>query len=597
MNIKTFVLTTFLSLLSLPRILTFKCGHNALSTRIKPKPIPSTSSSSSSSSLRNLTSTTPNMQSIAFYIDDTYAKQQTDVNADVKEFSLDSLTKATELFTTLLKVTRVPTITLTKLIIEEACEIPESAYKQELLGGISDYDIIIFPSFQNLPEGVEASATYCAFDETSGRPLAGVIHFNKAFPLTKHNAKDYQIMLHFHELTHVLVFNSELINKNFNGKSNAYRIITGTVNGQSRNLLATPKVVAAARKHFNCSTLQGIELENQGGEGTMHNHWESRVMLGDYMIGFEYGESVISEITLALFEDSGWYQVNGLYTGGLFRFGKGKGCEFINKTCITASTTSNTDKAKANTRKTNSSAITTTFISNSGNEYCTRRGHSMCLPGRTSTALCYIKDYVLPIPAAFRYFGNATCGGYEPTDFCPVPYVNIDDEYFYPTHCNTGKGTSTIPPSLGFTLSDTSICVMSTLTLKGRTDQYAFRNVQRAMCHEIECDTTNKQVIITVRDYKIKCPTEGGKTTHEAFDGAVLCPDYNLVCTGSVFCTDPISCVNKKSVPLESTFTYDYVANNTQEMTVEAMNSGSNALYIKYNCFVVIVVGLLCLLK
>ena len=588
MNIKTFALTTFLSLLSLPRILTFNCGHNILASRIKPKPLPSTSSPT----LRNLTSTTPNMQPIAFYIDETYANQQTDVNADVKEFTLDSLKKATELFTTLLKVQRVPTIALTIDNIE-ACEIPDSAYNPELLTGIDGYDVIIFPSFQNLPEGVEASATYCASDQTSKRPVAGVIHFNRAFPLTKHNAKDYQIMLHFHELTHVLVFNVELIKNQFNGTSNAFRVITGTINGQSRYLLATPKVVAAARKHFNCSTLQGVELENQGGEGTMHNHWESRVMLGDYMIGFEYGESVISEITLALFEDSGWYQVNGLYTGGLFRFGKGKGCEFINKTCITASTTSNTVDAK----KTNNSASSITFVSNSGNEYCTRRGHSMCLPGRTSTALCYIKDYVSSIPAAFRYFGNATCGGYEPTDFCPVPYVNIDDEYFYPTHCNTGKGTSTIPPSLGFTLSDTSICVMSTLTLKGRTDQYAFRNVQRAMCHEIECDTTNKQVVITVRDYKIKCPTQGGKTTHEAFDGAVLCPDYNLVCTGSMFCTDPISCVNKKSVPLESTFTYDYVANNTQEMTIEAMNSGGNALYMKYYCFVVIVVGLLCLIK
>ena len=44
-------------------------------------------------------------------------------------------------------------------------------------------------------------------------------------------------------------------------------------------------------------------------------------MLGDYMIGADYGETVISEITLAVFEDSGWYKVN-YYTGGLFRYGK-----------------------------------------------------------------------------------------------------------------------------------------------------------------------------------------------------------------------------------------------------------------------------------
>ena len=33
-----------------------------------------------------------------------------------------------------------------------------------------------------------------------------------------------------------------------------------------------------ARRHFNCSSLQGVELENQGGEGTSLNHFEKRVL-------------------------------------------------------------------------------------------------------------------------------------------------------------------------------------------------------------------------------------------------------------------------------------------------------------------------------
>ena len=44
-------------------------------------------------------------------------------------------------------------------------------------------------------------------------------------------------------------------------------------------------------------------------------------MLTDYMTSVYYDESVISEITLALFEDSGWYKAE-YYTGGLFRYGK-----------------------------------------------------------------------------------------------------------------------------------------------------------------------------------------------------------------------------------------------------------------------------------
>jgi len=33
-----------------------------------------------------------------------------------------------------------------------------------------------------------------------------------------------------------------------------------------------------ARAHFNCSTLEGVEIENQGGGGTSFAHWEQRVL-------------------------------------------------------------------------------------------------------------------------------------------------------------------------------------------------------------------------------------------------------------------------------------------------------------------------------
>ena len=38
---------------------------------------------------------------------------------------------------------------------------------------------------------------------------------------------------------------------------------------------------------------------------------------------------LITELTLALLEDSGWYEIN-YYTGGLMRFGKNKGCDYYN---------------------------------------------------------------------------------------------------------------------------------------------------------------------------------------------------------------------------------------------------------------------------
>lgn len=42
-------------------------------------------------------------------------------------------------------------------------------------------------------------------------------------------------------------------------------------------VMVTPRVVEEVRRHFNCSDLEGAELENQGEEGTALTHWEKRV--------------------------------------------------------------------------------------------------------------------------------------------------------------------------------------------------------------------------------------------------------------------------------------------------------------------------------
>lgn len=43
-------------------------------------------------------------------------------------------------------------------------------------------------------------------------------------------------------------------------------------------MMVTPKVVEEARRHFNCSKLEGAELEDQGGDGTALTHWEKRIL-------------------------------------------------------------------------------------------------------------------------------------------------------------------------------------------------------------------------------------------------------------------------------------------------------------------------------
>lgn len=42
-------------------------------------------------------------------------------------------------------------------------------------------------------------------------------------------------------------------------------------------VMVTPRVVEEVRQHFNCSSLEGAELEDQGEDGTALTHWEKRV--------------------------------------------------------------------------------------------------------------------------------------------------------------------------------------------------------------------------------------------------------------------------------------------------------------------------------
>ena len=62
-------------------------------------------------------------------------------------------------------------------------------------------------------------------------------------------------------------------------------------------------------------------------------HWEKTVMGNDYMTATTQPHMVISDITLALFEDSGWYMPNYTYAeeyngNHSHWWGKNRGCDF-----------------------------------------------------------------------------------------------------------------------------------------------------------------------------------------------------------------------------------------------------------------------------
>ena len=250
------------------------------------------------------------------------------------------------------------------------------------------------------------------------------------------------------------------------------------------------------------------------------------------MIATDYPEIVISDITLAVFEDSGFYKVN-YYTGGLFRFGKGEGCGFFEKKCI--------ENKK----------------SNFDNEFCTKSQDPFCTSGHLSKGNCYIVKYNDNLEKHYQYFSDPNIGGYPPADYCPISFDNLYDktDSYFVTNCKLGR-QNTIQSDYGEVIGENSICVESSLV----PESSKLNKIFRSICYHSTCDKGNKRVILTIGSHNVVCPKEGGLLENPyGFKGKIICPDYNSICTSNEWCNEPIDCIEKKIVADESSYNYDYV--------------------------------------
>ena len=375
-------------------------------------------------------------------------------------------------------------------------------FDQNLKNPYKDFDLLIFPIISQLSQNVLAAATPCLASPLTYRPMAGIILINKDLSLSKNDFKYYMKNLLFHEVTHVLGFHPTI----FREKGLYYN---ETIDNEERIFINSPKVLEKAKIHFGCDSIKGIRLENQGGEGTTGSHWESRYMLGDYMISSDYQEVVISDITLALLEDTGFYKAN-YYTGGLFRFGKNQGCAFLNKKCLY------------------NKGMSTSFP----NEFCLEEKIAFCTTSHLAKGNCYLKEYNNNLVDKYRYFEKRNKGGLAASDYCPVSYaLEIDDNYYLPKNCNLGKKEYSTE-----TIGVDSICFESSI----------FNN--------------NKKINIYIQDNIIICPGYDTVLSNpNQLKGEIHCPDYNMVCTSDVWCNDIFDCIDKHSVAdLNS---YDYISN------------------------------------
>ena len=436
---------------------------------------------------------------------------------------------------------KTPLPSSTPLILpSQTCSfIPIPSHYQHT--GINNTDLILFISLaplpDNLPSNIEASSSHCIQDANTFRPIAGFIHFNPSLPINKSPRYiNYLTYLTLHEITHVLLFNPSLFS--FFPNANTLSTITHPLTGITQHIITSTNVLKHAKEHFMCDNITGIPLEYHGDDSTINGHWSKRYMNTDYMIGDSYGENVISNITLALFEDSGWYLPN--YTmSSLFLFGKNVSCGFFN-----ASAKCVDEQHKGN--------ISTSYP----NEFCTMLNYPQCSIGNVFRGNCRGRRY-LHLERHEQYFINENIGGADVMmDKCPIV---IENEAYYGGSCRIGneEGLDAFEK-----VCDNCICVVieknisinnnstnrnlrrskgSNYIKNAKMDDevYYKGNEIRTGCVEYECihvHTSHQVEMYVVLKYKEsvirrKCSYKGERLMIKEYEGIVIeCPEPTVIC-------------------------------------------------------------------
>ena len=472
-----------------------------------------------------------------------------------------------------------------------------------------DADLVIFireyslqfdgplPSYP-LYTAVSEVMKHLSSNDMTTRPLiGGIAFFFNVMSLPDEKSKFQAISTMFlHEFTHILGFNKTILEKNNLIKNESLPVRMRKEN-KTKSLIIGDNVVEMARKYFNCTSMKGVELDiTNVGESKDGNsiHWNARILMGDYMISeLYYAEQAISEITLALLKDLKWYEVN-YYTGGLMRFGKNKGCEFLNNDCVQIDE--------------NDDGIKTSFP----NEFCSSiyQGLSTfgtCSSGRQSMTFCFngistksistnLKDY-------HRDYISKNLEGFssrEIIELCPFSSSDINTvtnpTYNYNGNCKIGNGEygapitfigsedySSIKQYIEDEYSDNSFCVFSSILNKNKTNPDNIKNILRPTCYRMFC--SEKSLTIKIGNEYIVCPKKGGTikvdSNYSNYTGYLLCPDYNLICTGTNVCNNMFDCAENNSLYKDSTYYYDYTNDAT---SIEIKNNDDTKIgdnYIK----------------
>ena len=167
--------------------------------------------------------------------------------------------------------------------------------------------------------------------------------------------------------------------------------------GKQTSILMLPRLTQLAREYFNCESIDGIEMENQGGSGSLGSHFEARMIRDDLMVSHAGLNLQFTEFLAVLLEETHWYRVNRNMVGKSLT-GYKAGCAFLEEKCV-SSWDPSTKKAVVVNEDDFCSDITSQGICNTGYTHSAYCG-SYSTPPKSST-----------IDPAFDYFNGLRMRG------------------------------------------------------------------------------------------------------------------------------------------------------------------------------------------
>ncbi|KAF4032055.1 Leishmanolysin [Phytophthora infestans] len=280
--------------------------------------------------------------------------------------------------------------------------------------------------------------------------------------------------------------------------------------------MVTPNVAAFVKSHFGCGSLEGAEIEQQDDSGCLGSHWEERIFEPEYMTPVDSFRNVFSALTLAFFEDSGWYRANSSAAERM-HFGENRGCDFATEKCINPSTGESV----------------------ASDHFCTTNSAESCSVDASSRSVCTLSNG-RSIPEDYRYFAGApTKGGDDFADFCPINVGYTYGDCSNPS--NLVFPGSTKINILGESYCPNCKCTATTLRSADSTN-WIVNSRRQTGCYAMRCyengggNVSNSIIEFTISRSKasdfiqVNCTKRGEKLSIPGFTGFLTCPDPSIIC-------------------------------------------------------------------